>query len=118
MQIFLFFALFIAILAIIFAIQNNATTSVSFFVWDADGSLALVLLIAMAIGALISFLLSLPASIKSRLAIRNLRKKNEELEVDLNKYRLKLEEIEKIEPEPEPVQVPSEDSPDHEPSQL
>ena len=47
MQIFLFFALFIAILAIIFAIQNNADTSVSFFIWDADGSLALVLLVAM-----------------------------------------------------------------------
>jgi uncharacterized integral membrane protein len=118
MQIFLFFALFIAILAIIFAIQNNADTSVSFFIWDADGSLALVLLVAMAIGALVSFLASLPANIKSRITIRNLRRKAEELEAEIHKYRLQLEEIQKAEPEPKSVEALPEPPENHEPNQL
>ena len=93
MQIFLFFALFIAILAIIFAIQNNETTTVSFFLWDSEGSLALVLLISMAVGALISLLASLPSNIKSRWTIRSLRKKTTELESNLEDYRLQLEAL-------------------------
>ena len=75
MQIILFFALFIAILAIIFAVQNFAAVTVSFFIWQFEGSLALVLLVAMATGALISYLFSLPANIKSKLTIRGLRKR-------------------------------------------
>lgn len=93
MQIFLFIALLISILAILFAVQNNATTTVSFLFWDTQGSLALVLLIAIAAGALISFLFSLPSNIKSRLTIRNLRKQIKDLETDLTEHRQKREEI-------------------------
>ena len=90
MQIFLFFALFIAIIAIIFAVQNNDTTTVSFLVWKTDGSLALVLLISIAAGALISYLFSLPSSIKSRLTVRNLRKEVQDLEARIIKYEEQL----------------------------
>lgn len=83
MQIFLFFALIIAIIAILFAVQNNETTTVSFIAWDFEGSLALVLLVALAAGALISFFVSLPANIKARWTIRNQRKKLTELENSL-----------------------------------
>ena len=104
MQIFLFSTLFIAIIAIIFAVQNNATTTVSFFLWKTDGSLALVLLIAMAAGALISYLVSLPSNIRARWAVRNLRKKVEELEASLESYRAK-EEIENANDPKKPVQT-------------
>ena len=84
MQIYLFFALFIAIIAIIFAIQNNQPISVSFLFWKSnESSLALVLLITMAVGALISYLVSVPGGIKARLTIRNHRKKLSTLETDL-----------------------------------
>ncbi|MBN1147118.1 MAG: LapA family protein [Anaerolineales bacterium] len=95
MQIFLFFALFIAILAIIFAVQNNDPVQVSFIKWDFDGSLALVLLIAMAAGALISFFASLPTNIKVRWALRNQKKKLAELEASLAEHKQKLEEMQK-----------------------
>jgi uncharacterized integral membrane protein len=109
MQIFLFFALFIAILAIIFAVQNNETTTVSFFLWDTNGSLALVLLIAMAAGALISYLASLPSNIKTRLAVRNLRKKVEELEITLEKNRQIIEDSKMEEKSTKPEKVLSDD---------
>ena len=95
MQIFLFFALFIAILAILFAVQNNETTTVSFFIWYFDGSLALLLLIAMAVGALISFLISLPSNIRARWTIRNQRKKMTELEENLTDHKAMLLEAER-----------------------
>jgi putative membrane protein len=92
MQIFLFFALFIAVLAVIFAIQNTAPTTVSFAVWKYNGSLALVLLISLAAGALISFFFSLPANIKTRLTIRQQRKKMNDMENEMKELRDQLEE--------------------------
>jgi uncharacterized integral membrane protein len=99
MQIFLFFALFIAILAIIFAIQNNDSATVSFLLWESEGSLALVLLLSMAAGALISYLVSLPSSIKNRLEVRNLRKKIQDLEKYITEYEGQIEELNKGEAE-------------------
>lgn len=92
MQIFVFLALIIAILAVIFAVQNTALVTVSFLVWEFDGSLALVLLLALAVGALISFLASLPALIRGGFSRRSLRKRASELENNLNEERRLLEE--------------------------
>ncbi len=67
MQIFLFFALIISVIAVIFAVQNNDTITVSFAVWKYNGSLALVLLVAVAAGSLISFFVSLPSNLRNSL---------------------------------------------------
>jgi len=96
MQIFLFFALIISVLAVIFAIQNNDPTTVSFAVWKYNGSLALVLLVAVAAGSLISFFVSLPSNLKTRWTIRQQRKKLTELETSLATVRGQLEEAQKI----------------------
>jgi putative membrane protein len=96
MQIFLFFALIISVLAVIFAIQNNLPTTVSFAVWKYNGSLALVLLVAVAAGSLISFFVSLPSNLKTRWTIRQQRKKMTELESSLATVRGQLEEAQKI----------------------
>jgi uncharacterized integral membrane protein len=95
MQIFFFFGLVIAILAILFAVQNNDPATVSFIAWEFEGSLALILLIALAVGALISFLISLPNNIKVRWAVRTQRKKINELETGLADQKAKLEEAQK-----------------------
>lgn len=92
MQIFLFFGLMIAILAILFAVQNNDPATVSFIAWDFNGSLALILLIATAAGAVISSFLSLPGNIKARWTIRNQRKKMTELETKITDLEATIEE--------------------------
>ena len=74
MLIFLLFALLVAIVAIVFAVQNNQPVTISFLFWETEGSLALVLLIAIIAGVLICYLASLPSNIKTRLTIRNIRK--------------------------------------------
>jgi putative membrane protein len=112
MQIFLFFALFIAVIAVVFAVQNTAPVVVSFFFWKFNGSLALVLLVSLAAGALISFFVSLPSNIKTRWTIRQQRKKLNELEAnlaasqeDLETLQQKLEQLQNIEEIHQPGEI-------------
>ncbi len=119
MQIFLFFALFIAVLAVVFAVQNTTPASVSFFVWKFNGSLALVLLVSLAAGALISFFFSLPTNIKTRWTIRQQRKKLNDLEAnlaasqeDLEVLQQKLDQLQKIEDLHQPGSTPVSATPD------
>jgi len=92
MQIFLYFGLFIAIFAILFAVQNNDPVTVSFIIWKFEGSLALILLITMAIGALISSLISIPNNVKVRWDSRNLRKKIVQLEDTVDELQNNLQD--------------------------
>lgn len=85
MQIFLIFSLIIAALATIFAVQNAAPITVNFLVWEFEGSLALILLIALIAGAMISFFASLPALIKGKLTVKNLNKKLTKSETEIKK---------------------------------
>lgn len=112
MQIFLFLALLIAGLGVVFALQNTTPVDVNFLVWSFHGSLALVLLGALAAGALISLLASLPALIRDKWAIRAHRKRQGELESSLDDHRQRLEESERKlnelqNPQPQPPSSPA-----------
>ncbi len=95
MQVFLIISLILAVLAIIFALQNTASASVIFIVWTFNGSLALVLLVALAAGILISFLASLPTLIRDRLMISRQTRKLAELESSLAEYQQKIGNLQK-----------------------
>ena len=56
----------IGIVSVLFAIQNNTEVSVRFLAWSFDGSLALVLLLTLGLGALVAGLLSSPAVIRGQ----------------------------------------------------
>ncbi|MEL6221174.1 MAG: lipopolysaccharide assembly protein LapA domain-containing protein [Cyanobacteria bacterium J06627_8] len=90
MPIFLIFALLIAFLAIIFAIQNNAPIIINFLVWQSEGSLALVLLVTLAVGAIIGLLVSVPSIVKRGWKTARERRKLEDLE---SRFRSKEEDI-------------------------
>lgn len=83
MQVFLFFALILVAVAILFAVQNTDVTTVRFLTFELEGSLALVLLIALALGALISFFASLPTMLRDKWVVRSQRKKLNEVEENL-----------------------------------
>ncbi len=93
MQIFLILALLIAILAVIFAVQNVAVVTISFFAWSADVSLAVALLLALAAGVLITVLLSIPGRVKGSWNSAAGRKKFAALETERDNLKLKIEEI-------------------------
>ena len=97
----LILALAIAIVAVIFALQNTAIVTVTFFSVSFEGSLALVILVAVAVGILIGALVMTPGSIKNRLANVRSRKKISSLEASLDEQRVKLAQAEKpVSPEP------------------
>ena len=85
MQLQLIVAIIVAILAVVFALQNAVPITVSFLTWRFESSLALVLLITVALGILMSLLVSVPSIVKTRKMISSQKKKIQELEGGLQK---------------------------------
>jgi uncharacterized integral membrane protein len=83
MQLFLIVGIIGAIGAVMFALQNNSPVVVTLAVWTFEGSLALVLLVSLGLGALIAGLLSSPAVIRGQWSMGRLRARVTELERQL-----------------------------------
>jgi uncharacterized integral membrane protein len=107
MQLQLITAIVVAILAVVFALQNAIPITVSFLGWKFESSLALVLLITLALGILMSLLVSVPSMIKRRKIISNQKKKIQELESGLHEEAENKaeEEIESEESEELPPRI-------------
>ena len=106
MQLLLIFGIAFAIAAVAFALQNNVPVTVSFVFWSFDGSLAMVLLLAIGLGAIIAGLVSSPAVIKGQWGTARLRRQVAALEgekADLAQ-RIRALEAELKRPDP-PVEV-------------
>lgn len=83
MPIFLIIGLIVAAGAVVFALQNAAAVSVSFFVWQWSGSLSLVLIAALICGAIVITFLLLPGLIRVQLRMSALKKRLKKLESEL-----------------------------------
>ena len=73
-------ALIIVFLAVAFSLQNDQTVSITFFQWDFQGSLVLVLLATLCLGMLIHLLVSMPGRIRKSRKTAHLQKKIADLE--------------------------------------
>ena len=82
MQVFFLVALGFALLGVMFALQNIVPVRVTFLTWTFEGSLALVLFVALIVGALVSSLVSIPTILKGRWAVNGLKKQIAPLEVE------------------------------------
>ncbi|MCF7865296.1 MAG: LapA family protein [Candidatus Pacebacteria bacterium] len=80
MFLFLILGLLIGALTVIFALQNMISVSLNFLVWQIEGSLALILILALIAGFLVSVLLSIPEIVKTRTEFAQLKKRNKQLE--------------------------------------
>ena len=83
MILFLVLGLIIGGLSVVFVLQNITPITVTFLTWELSGSLAVILLLALLAGALITALVLLPSFIRAELTIRKLKKQNKKLEDDL-----------------------------------
>ncbi|NTU57136.1 MAG: LapA family protein [Anaerolineales bacterium] len=100
--VYLIFALVISVIAVIFALQNPDPVTVSFLAWEVDGSLSLVLLVTLAIGAVIGLLVLAPSTIKHTLAASGHRKRIGLLEKELDEHKARVAELQKPVPVPPP----------------
>ena len=104
--VYLIVALVIAIVAVIFALQNTMTITISFLAWEVTGSLSLVLLITLAIGVVIGLLVLSPSAIKSSLAASSTRKRVGSLEKELDEHKARVAELTKPKPATPPSETP------------
>ncbi len=92
MLIFIILAFLILIFAIIFALQNTVAVTIYFLFWQFHGSLALVLIVSLVAGLVISFLAYLPSLLRGHWSGRKLRKQITELEGSLAEHKQHLED--------------------------
>lgn len=83
MPLYIIFALVIAFLAILFALQNNILVTINLLTWQATQSLAIVLLATLAIGVLIGLLVALPSILKRGWRTSRVKKQAASLEDQL-----------------------------------
>ncbi len=74
MKISAIFSILLAILVVVFSVENTAPVEVSFLKWSFTGSLALVMLLTFVAGMAAAFLASIPGWIKTKLELSKLRK--------------------------------------------
>ncbi|MCX7165513.1 MAG: lipopolysaccharide assembly protein LapA domain-containing protein [Rhodocyclales bacterium] len=94
MQLILILGIIVAIAAVVFALQNNLPVVVAIALWRFEGSLALVLLVSLGLGALIAGLLSSPSVITRQWALGRLRKQVADLERQLAGQQQRNRELE------------------------
>jgi len=79
MKFTLIFGLALAVLALLFALQNTNEVSLVFFTMQFSGSVAAVTIVTLIVGVLSGFLLLLPQIVGSTFLTRNLKKENKTL---------------------------------------
>ncbi len=93
MLIFLLIGLLLGAVAVVFALQNITTITVVFLTWHIQGSLALILLVSVAVGVIISLMVSLPGAIKRNFQIASLKRQNIKLKEELFNNKKELESV-------------------------
>lgn len=115
MQLMLIAGIAFAIGAVVFALQNNSAVVVTLALWNFEGSLAVVLLVAVGIGALIAGLVSTPAMIRGQWENRRLRRQVAELERATSEQQARnaqlAAEIDKLTPTAAAVEASAEPPP-------
>lgn len=74
MRIALVLSLLMAILAVVFALQNPAYMDVNIGPYDITGSTALILMVTFCVGVIVGILATVPAIIKRKNRIRHLER--------------------------------------------
>jgi len=71
-------------ITVVFALQNVVPITVVFLSWQINGSLALILVLAVLLGAVICALFSIPELIDIRMKLIEARELNKKLELEKN----------------------------------
>ena len=120
MQLGLIVGILFAIVAALFAMQNIVPVVVSLGFWSFEGSLALVLLMTLGLGALIAGLVSSPAMIRRQWNTSKLARQMADLERKLADEARRNEELtaevarlrKPVAPEAAPTAAPTEAAPE------
>ena len=84
----------LAILLAVFVLQNNVAVAVSFLFWRFESTLALVLLLSLAVGVITVVLVTVPANWRRRGTLSRQRKELTELQNKLEEQKQKIVALE------------------------
>jgi len=82
--------LLLILLVVFFALENSVPVKISFWFWEVNSILSLIIILSVISGAIVSFLLSLPARAKKNRVIREKDKKISLLEQEILSLNMKL----------------------------
>lgn len=91
MFIFLIIGLLLGALVLIFAVQNIAVVNVVFLTWQFEGSLALIVVLSIAVGMLLSWFLSLPNIFNKQARISKLKREKDTLKDEVEYKKIEVE---------------------------
>ncbi len=88
---FLILGILLGIVAVLFVLQNTSMITVVFASWQLEGSLALILILTLITGVVVTLLLLLPSFIEDALALSAARRRMKALEADLASAQTELQ---------------------------
>ncbi len=89
---FLILGIVLGIVSVIFVSQNTELITVTFFSWQIEGSLALILFLAIVCGATITLLILFPSFVRDAFSLASIKRKKKILEEELLEARRTLNE--------------------------
>lgn len=111
MQLLTIVAMIFAVGGVLFALQNSQTVPVNFLSWEFSSSLAMVLLLAVVLGALILGLVSTPATLRRQWANSRQAKRIAELEDECDTLKETIAQLRKKIPPAVPAEDPDKTRP-------
>jgi uncharacterized integral membrane protein len=93
MVFFLILGALLGAISVVFVLQNITPITVTFFTWHIDGSLSIVLFLALLSGMLVTILLLVPGFIRDEWRFGSLKKQNKDLEAQLAQAKQDLAEL-------------------------
>lgn len=101
MQLMTIFAMLFAAGGVLFALQNHETVSVALFMWHFESSLAVVVLLTLALGGLVVALVSTPATLRRQWDLKRQLKRVGELELRCSTLERELADARRGTPRPD-----------------
>jgi lipopolysaccharide assembly protein A len=89
MQLIAILGIAVAVVGVAFALQNNVPVTVAFLLWRFDSTLAMVLLLAIALGAVIVALVSTPAALRKQWQLSRQRREIASLNATITELQSK-----------------------------
>ena len=80
---FLALGILLGVVSVIFVLQNITVVTVTFLSWQMTGSLAIVLMLAIVCGIVMTLLLLLPSLVRDYFYLSAIKKRSRELENEL-----------------------------------
>lgn len=90
---FLILGILLGALSMVFVLQNVGTVTVSFLDWQVAGSLALILLLAIITGIIMTLLVLLPSVIRGDFYLSSIKREKKKLEDELENTKRTLAKV-------------------------